>query len=63
MSDEERAIEVIRVARGVLRRVLGDGRLILYMVAHDVAPDDIEGVVAEIMAYLDITEEEEKPHG
>jgi hypothetical protein len=63
MNAEERALEAIRVTRGVLERALSDSRLLIYMTANDVAPDAIEDVVIEILEYQEKTAEEEKPHG
>jgi len=63
MNAEERALEAIRVTRAVLERALSDGRVLIYMVANDVAPDDLEDVVTEILEYQDKTAEEDVPHG
>lgn len=63
MNAEERALEAIRVTRGVLERALSDSRLLIYMAANDVTPEAIEDVVAEVLEYQDKTGEEEKPRG
>jgi hypothetical protein len=62
MSKESAALRAITWTRFMLDKLNNDLRLLAYMAANDVSPDDIEDVAAEILEYLDKTREEEKPH-
>jgi type III secretion system FlhB-like substrate exporter len=59
MSAEERTLMAIKLTRLILKRALGDQATLVQMAVNDVAPDDVENVVAEILEYLDKTEKEE----
>ena len=61
MSEKSATLRAIKMTRNVLSYALKDGSVLAYMVANDVAPSDVEDVVAEILEYLDKTAEEEKP--
>ena len=63
MSEESVTLRAITWTHFMLDKLNDDLRLLAYMAANDVSPDDIEDVATEILEYLDKTKEEEKPHG
>ena len=58
MSAEGHVLEAIRLTRITLARAFDDSRLLVYMAANNVSPDDIKDMVTEILEYLDKTKEE-----
>ena len=59
MSAEEHTLRAIEITRSVLERALNDPAILMKMIINDVAPDDVEDVVTEILEYLEKTKEEE----
>lgn len=62
MSEESATLRAITWTRFMLDKLNNDLRLLAYMAANDVSPDDIEDVATEILEYLEKTKEEKEPH-
>jgi len=60
MNAEERTLKAIALTRAALLDALEDLPILMQMVINDVAPDDVEDVVTEILEYLEKTKEEEE---
>jgi len=59
MNAEERTLKAIALTRAALLDALEDLPILMQMVINDVAPDDVENVVTEILEYLEKTKEGE----
>ena len=59
MNAEERTLKAIALTKAMFETRMKDPWLLVQMAAGDVAPDDVEDVVTEILEYLEKTKEEE----
>lgn len=55
MGAEERALRAIEVTRSTISKALLDPMTLVAMRAGDVTPESLEGLVEELLEYLDKT--------